>query len=68
MSEVSENLPPIGGPMNEAIPWNKRSRPKAFVKLSNPNKSTKITDVSPEKIVRVQETVRHSIIERNLPT
>jgi hypothetical protein len=49
MTKSSTKLPPIGGPMKLAIPWNKRSNPKAFVKLSKPNKSTRITDVKPEK-------------------
>lgn len=41
-------IPPSGGPTKEAIPWNIRSRPKAFVKFSKPNKSTKMTEVNPE--------------------
>lgn len=47
MSGDSSNEPPIGGPINDAIPWKRRRRPKAFVKFSNPNKSTKITEVRP---------------------
>lgn len=44
-----DHLPPIGGPINEAMPWKRSSSPKAFVRFSNPNKSTRMTDVSPVK-------------------
>lgn len=37
----------MGGPTSEAIPWNSNRTPKAFVNLSRPNRSTKITDVKP---------------------
>lgn len=37
----------MGGPTSEAIPWNINRIPKAFVNLSKPSRSTKITDVSP---------------------
>lgn len=33
--------------MNDAIPWKRRSSPKAFVRFSNPKRSTRMTDVSP---------------------
>lgn len=38
-------LPVIGGPIKQATPSNNNSSPKAFVNLSNPKRSTKITDV-----------------------
>lgn len=41
------NLPANGGPIKEANPWKSRRSPKAFVSLSKPKRSTKITDVSP---------------------
>lgn len=44
----SHNSPPMGGPMKDAIPWKSRRSPKAFVKFSKPNKSTRMTDVSPK--------------------
>lgn len=37
----------MGGPMSEAMPWNNNKIPKAFVSLSSPNRSTKITEVRP---------------------
>lgn len=37
----------MGGPKNEAMPWNNRSKPKAFVSLPRPNRSTKMTEVRP---------------------
>uniref|UniRef100_A0A1B0ALY6 Uncharacterized protein n=1 Tax=Glossina palpalis gambiensis TaxID=67801 RepID=A0A1B0ALY6_9MUSC len=40
-------LPPIGGPIKEATPWKSNNKPKAFVSLSRPNKSTNITEVKP---------------------
>lgn len=40
-------LPAMGGPTSEATPWNINSIPKAFVNLSRPSKSTRITDVKP---------------------
>lgn len=40
-----QNIPMIGGPMNDAIPWKSKRIPKAFVNFSIPNKSTKITEV-----------------------
>jgi len=33
--------------MKEATPWKSNNIPKALVSLSNPNKSTVITEVSP---------------------
>lgn len=33
--------------MKLAMPWNNSSKPNAFVSLSSPSKSTRITDVSP---------------------
>lgn len=43
----SYSEPAIGGPINDAMPWNNSSSPKAFVNFSSPSKSTKITDVRP---------------------
>lgn len=40
-------LPAIGGPISDAIPWNSSSSPKALVRRSSPNKSTRMTEVSP---------------------
>lgn len=51
---MPSKLPPIGGPIKDAIPWNISNKPKAFVRFSNPNKSTKITDVSPRNKIIVQ--------------
>lgn len=45
--KLSNNVPAAGGPTNDAIPWNSNNKPKAFVRCSNPKRSTKITDVSP---------------------
>lgn len=40
-------LPAIGGPRKDAMPWNNSSKPKAFVNLSSPSKSTRMTEVNP---------------------
>jgi hypothetical protein len=37
----------MGGPTSEAMPWNINRIPKAFVNLSRPRRSTRITDVRP---------------------
>lgn len=37
----------MGGPKNEAMPWNNNNSPKAFVNLLRPNRSTRMTDVRP---------------------
>jgi len=37
----------MGGPTSEAMPWNINKIPKAFVNLSRPSRSTRITDVRP---------------------
>ena len=42
---ASYKAPAIGEPTIEAAPLNKIKRPKAFVNLSKPNKSTRIIDV-----------------------
>ena len=39
--------PAMGGPTTAAVPWNSRSRPKAFVSLSRPSRSTSTTEVRP---------------------
>ena len=40
--ETGENaVPASGGPTQKAAPWNMASQPKAFVRLSIPNSSTK---------------------------
>lgn len=44
---ASYKLPTIGGPMNDAMPWNSKSNPNALVSFSRPSKSTKITEVKP---------------------
>lgn len=51
--------------MNEAIPWKSRRSPKAFVKFSNPNKSTRMTDVSPTRqiILFVSKTAELNFIQ-----
>lgn len=45
--QTSYNKPTIGGPTNDAMPWNSNKMPNAFVRLSKPSKSTKMTDVRP---------------------
>lgn len=37
----------MGGPKNEAMPWNNNTSPKAFVNLLRPNRSTRMTEVRP---------------------
>ena len=39
-SVMSYKVPAMGGPISEAIPWNKSSKPKAFLNFSRSNKST----------------------------
>lgn len=44
---ISKRKPASGGPINDARPWNNKSRPNAFVSFSNPSRSTKMTEVKP---------------------
>lgn len=58
----------MGGPMSEAMPWNNNRIPKAFVNLSSPNRSTRITEVRPTyapivepKTIVYKENVKKSV-------
>lgn len=45
IAQEERNLPAVGAPMMAATPWNSIINPKPLVNLSNPIRSTVITDL-----------------------
>lgn len=54
----------MGGPIRQAMPSKSNSSPKAFVSLSSPKRSTKMTDVrltqAPEKEKKLDLLMYHT--------